>query len=621
MEGTNLSQGAEVTSTGVRYRVWAPGTTCAVVNVWPPNLDLSTPPRVVPLAPQPDGHHSGTDAEGSGGDRYLFRLDEGAALPCPASRFQPGDISGPALVVDPRAYPWGDEAWQRPPFRDLVIYEVHVGTFTPEGSFRGVIGKLPYLRDLGVNAVELMPLADFPGKRNWGYDGVRLFAPAHVYGTPDDLRALVNAAHAHGLAVILDVVYNHFGPNGNYLRQFSPDYFESRHHTPWGEAINFSTSEPTRQYFRDNVVHWMEEYHIDGFRLDATHAIYDDSARHILAEWAQMVHERGGYIIAEDERNDARLISSQEEGGFGCDAVWADDFHHNIEVALIDASVYAKDFGGELSELVSALQNGWVHPAPLRGGGTRQNTPCAHLPPERFVFCISNHDQAGNRAFGERLNHLVSPETYRAASALLCLIPYTPLLFMGQEWGASTPFQYFTDHHDELGRLIEEGRRSEMKDFPVSAKALVVRDFPSPQAEETFECSKLNWSEAERDGHGSCLRLYREALRLRRENAVFRPKDRAHTQVAELSCAVLAIRAEEPENDWLVLCDLRGGHHGDLRAEPFCQLAPNQQWRVRFSSNDPKFGGPNSVSFDPASGTLAFQIPEVLVLQAESSCL
>jgi len=617
MQGNNLSQGAEIMSGGVRYRVWAPAARRVEACIWRQSQDEKAEPLAVSLAPEPAGYFGGVDAGGRVGDCYQFRLDGGPRLPCPASRYQPGEVSGPAQVVDATAYKWKDHGWTRPAFRDLVIYELHVGTFTPEGTYRGVIGKLEYLRRLGVNAIELMPLADFPGRRNWGYDGVRLFAPARVYGTPDDLRALVDAAHAHGLALILDVVYNHFGPDGNYLRQFSPDYFEGRHHTPWGEAINFSTSEPTRQYYRDNIVYWMEEFHFDGFRLDATHAIFDDSSRHILAELAEIVHGRRGYIIAEDERNEAKIISPPEENGYGFNAVWADDFHHIIEVALTGASTYSTHFGGQLQELVNALDNGWVHPAPWPPGGVRHNTACAHLPPERFVFCISNHDQCGNRAFGERLNHFVSPETYRAASALLCLIPYTPLLFMGQEWGASTPFQFFTDHNEELGRLVDEGRRRELQRFPVFATALESNDLPAPQAEATFERSKLNWAESEIDGYGACLRLYREALSLRHAHSVFRPKNRASTRVEALSCGVLAIRARDTGEDWLLLCDLRGGHQGNLQSEPFCEIDSALHWRVRFSSNDPKFGGPDSVSFDPLSGKLVFQMPEVLVLQAE----
>ena len=269
-------------------------------------------------------------------------------------------------MIDPRAFTWHDEAWSRPPFRDLVIYELHVGRriHPGRGPTGAVIERLPYLKELGVTAIELMPLADFPGVRNWGYDGVRLYGPARVYGRPDDLRALVDAAHAHGLAVMLDVVYNHFGPDGNYLREFSPDYFEHRHHTPWGEALNFSRSPEVRAYYGANIEYWMDEFHFDGFRLDATHTIFDDSPRHILAELGEIVHRRGGYIIAEDERNEARLIAPPEEGGFGLNAVWADDFHHSLELALVDASMYAGIFTAELRELANILQNGWVHPPP-----------------------------------------------------------------------------------------------------------------------------------------------------------------------------------------------------------------------------------------------------------------
>ncbi len=608
-----LPQGADIDSDGVHYRVWAPKTERVKVRILPAADGAE---RVLELAPESDGYHAGLDAQGVAGDRYLFVLREGAEYPCPASRFQPDSVSGPSQVIDPRTFAWTDTGWQRPAFRDLVIYELHLGTFTPGGTYRAAIERLDYLVDLGVTAIELMPVADFPGDRGWGYDGVRLYAPARAYGHPDDLRALVDAAHAHGLAVILDVVYNHFGPDGNFLREFSPDYFESRHHTPWGEAINFSSSPQVREYFGANVTYWMDEFHFDGFRLDATHAIYDDSMRHILARLGEIVHERGGYIIAEDERNEAQLITSLAENGFGLDATWADDFHHNIEVALIDASMYARDFVGELHELVSALQSGWLHPSPWGPDGPRRNTACAHLPPERFVFCISNHDQCGNRAFGERLNHFVSPETYRAASALLCLIPYTPMIFMGQEWGASTPFLYFTEHNAELGRLVEEGRRKDMQKFEIFKDTLAQRELPAPQSPETFEQSKLRWDEAEQAGHGTCLELYRDTLQLRREHSVFRPRDRAHTHVAELKCGVLAIRARGADEDWLLLCDLRGDHRGNLRSEEFCALEGSREWGTVFSSNDLRYGGSDSVSFDPTTGKLVFQKPELLVLRA-----
>jgi len=608
----DFAQGAEITPEGVRYRVWAPSRRVSA-RIFPANHG---PQRTIALARDEGGFHQGVDDLGQAGDRYLFELDGGPAYPCPASRWQPEGVHGPSLVVDARGYPWKDARWKIPSFRDLVIYELHIGTFTPEGTFRAAIGKLPYLKQLGITAIEVMPVADFPGQRNWGYDGVLLFAPARIYGHPDDFRALVDAAHAHGIAVILDVVYNHFGPDGNYLREFSPAYFEGRHHTPWGEAVNFSSPE-VRAFYAANLLYWMGDFHIDGFRLDATHAIFDDSKKHILQELGELVHHHGRYIIAEDERTEPRLITPVPDAGFGLDAVWADDFHHVTEVAMIDASVYRKRFAGELDELLDTLRQGWTsrsfREAALKGGGA----PSANLPPQRFVFCISNHDQTGNRAFGERISHLVSPETYRAASALLCLTPCTPLLFMGQEWGASTPFQYFTDHEGELGKLVEEGRISELRRFPVYEKMLKAGKLPSPQAPETFEGSRLNWDEIETDGHGGCLRLYREALRLRREHAAFRPLLRENLRVFELRAGVLAIRADANGEDWLLLCDLEGGHRGELFADAAARPPANRKWRVAFSSNETRFGGPGAIDFDEQSGLIAFAGPELLVLKAE----
>ena len=613
MTGRKFSQGAEFHAGGVHYRVWAPKAERVVVRI----TGTDGGARALQLQPESEGFHSGLDELGGAGDRYLYETREGAAFPCPASRFQPESVSGPSMVVDPGAFRWTDAGWTRPAFRDLVIYELHVGTFTPGGTYRAAMDRLPYLRELGVNAIELMPLADFPGEFNWGYDGVRLYGPARVYGPPDDLRALVDSAHAHGLAMILDLVYNHFGPDGNFLREFSEDYFEGRHHTPWGEAINFSRSPQVRAYYKDNIRYWIEEFHFDGFRLDATHTIFDDSERHILAELGEIAHAEDRYIIAEDERNLAKLIAPLEDGGYNMNAVWADDFHHSVDVALIEGSMYAGVFEGRLQELSNTLRNGWVHPPPWEPGKPRYNTACAHLPPERFVFCISNHDQSGNRAFGERINHFITPESYRAASLLLCLVPYTPLLFMGQEWGATTPFLYFTDHHDELGRLVAEGRRKDLSKFAIFAKELKERDFPSPQMRETFELSRLRWEEADEKGHAGCLQLYREALRLRREHAAFRPFDREQMDVAELSCEVLAIRMQNGHARWLLLCDLRGGHRGDVQTERFCALGEPRRWQPVLSSNAPEFGGPASMSYNPLTGHFDFQQPEVLVLRAE----
>lgn len=594
---------------GVRYRVWAPAHSSMEVRVFTEGGAFA---RTVPLLRVEGGYFEGIDPGGRAGDLYKFRLPDGGEFPDPASRSQAAGVHGPSRVVDARDYAWRDGAWQRPPFRDLVIYELHLGTFSPEGTFRGAIARLAYLRELGINAIELMPVADFPGGRGWGYDGVLQFAPAEAYGSPDDLRALVDASHGHGIAVLLDVVYNHFGPAGNYLSQYSPYFFSSEDKTPWGDAVNFGHehSEAVRAFYRANILHWMEDFHLDGFRLDATHAIIDASEPHILAELAALVHERGGYIIAEDERNERRIITDRADGGYGFDGVWADDFHHIVEVGLLESSVYRRDFEGDLVELEKALQQGWYYTGQLsKGRGKPKGTPAHSLPPERFVYCISNHDQIGNRAFGERLSHLVSPSAYRAASALLLLTPHTPLLFMGQEWGASTPFQYFTDHEEGLGHMIEKGRREEFSE--AFAKSHEQGEVPGCQAETTFLRSKLDWAELERPEHASILALYRQLLRLRREEPAFRPTSREQMRVAALVGKTIALRAG---GEWLVLCDLDGEGTASLRDE-FCTLEAPRQWKRVLSTNEERFGG-TGAALTASDGTIRFQQPEVQVFRA-----
>ncbi|MDI1312413.1 malto-oligosyltrehalose trehalohydrolase, partial [Prosthecobacter sp.] len=443
-------QGAEIIPDGVRYRIWAPERRHVEARIIPSEGGTA---RTLILAMDADGYHAGVDTQGVAGDRYQYMVDGAGPFPDPASRSQPDGVHGVSSVVDPHAYAWQDSGWKCPPLRDLVLYEIHIGTFTPEGTFLAVIGKLPYLSDLGINALQIMPVADFPGARNWGYDGVSLFAPARCYGTPDDLRALVDAAHEQGIAVVQDVVYNHLGADGNYLGVYSRFYFNDEVHTPWGASLNYDGHQhpAVREYFLSNVAYWLDEFHFDGLRLDATHAILDASSRHLLAEIADAAHERGAFVIAEDERNLAAVIATD---GHGMDAVYADDFCHSIQVALGDNS-YREDFTGSATELADELWHGWhyrgqvsQHLGVARGGAGD------HLSPEKFALCISNHDQVGNRAFGERLHQLTTPAAYRAASALLLLAPATPMLFMGQEWGAETPFQYFTNHNDELGRLV-----------------------------------------------------------------------------------------------------------------------------------------------------------------------
>jgi len=574
------SLGAHPVSEGVLFCTWAPEAACMSVELH--RQGVSAPETIV-LPERANGYHWGIVPTARAGDAYGFRRESGPVLPDPASRAQQHDVHGLSLIVNPKTFSWTDAQWERPPFRDIVIYELHIGTFTTEGTFLAAAERLPDLQDLGVTAIQLMPIADFPGTRNWGYDGVSIYAPARAYGTPDDLRTLVDRAHLLGLAVILDVVYNHFGPDGNYLSAYSPHYFHPRHHTPWGNAFNFDgdMAGPVRRFFRENPVYWMEDFHIDGFRFDATHEIQDDSTRHILAEMTTGIHERGGYTIAEDSRNLADVIS---ETGLGFDGVWADDFHHAARVSQTgEQHSYFQDFEGTMAEIMTTFRQGWLYCGqPSRTKKKPRGTKASHLPPSRFVWCLSNHDQTGNRALGERLNHLVSPEAYRALSVLLCLSPYTPMLFMGQEWSASTPFQFFTEHNDELGRAVTKGRRREFASFPEFANASQQESIPDPQAISTFEHSRLKWDEAGADGHRQIRELYRECLRLRLRDKAFRPADRGSWKAELSSSGAGLIHYTGSSTDFLLLFDVKG-----KSALPPIEAG----WECILSSEDERFGG------------------------------
>nr|MDQ3622966.1 malto-oligosyltrehalose trehalohydrolase [Verrucomicrobiota bacterium] len=537
----------------------------------------------------------------------------------PGSRAQRDTVHGASVVIDPGAYAWSDAGWVRPRFRDLVIYEAHVGTFTPEGTFRAAIAKLPYLRSLGVMALELMPIGDFAGSRNWGYDGVLLYAPARAYGRPDDLRALVDAAHGQGLAVILDVMYNHLGPDGNYLAQYSGAFFNDSHHTPWGAALNFDgeSCAAVREFFIANPIYWMEEFHIDGFRLDATHAIIDESEPHILSEIAAAIHGQGGYAIAEDERNEARLLLGTQGCGYNFDGVWADDFHHVVRVGQTgQREAYFQNFEGSIDEVVDTLRHGWLYRGQRsRVTGHPRGTACRQLPPSKFIHCISNHDQAGNRAFGERINASIGPEAYRALSMLLCLTPYTPMLFMGQEWAASTPFLYFTDHHAELGTLITAGRRREFKDFPGFSDLAALQQIPDPQDTQTFGNSKLHWSELHEGLHARVLLLYAECLRMRAANPALRPESRETWAVERLGFGVGAVRFDERAASHLLIFDPAGSHAGHLRDEVVAALPAGHRWERVLSSNEERFGGTGAHSFHEDIQSCEFRGPETVLLR------
>ena len=452
---------------------------------------------------------------------YMFVLDGGPPLPDPRSPWQPCGIDGPSRILDHNVFDWTDQRWQAPPLSAAIVYELHIGTFTPEGTFTAAIDKLDHLVELGISHVELMPVAEFSGSRGWGYDGADLYAPHHAYGGPDGLKRLVDACHARGLAVILDVVYNHMGPAGNYLARFGP-YFTDRHATPWGQAINFDgpDSIPVRRFFCDNALMWLRDYHFDALRIDAVHAIVDTSAVHFLEQLAAEVTDlatlsgRHLALIAESDLNDPRVVRSAAIGGYGIHSQWSDDFHHALHAVLTgERDGYYADFAS-LADLAKALQQVFVYDGRYSSFRRRRHgRPAVGLPASSFLGYLQNHDQIGNRAKGERSSHLMSLGRLKIAAALVMTAPFIPMLFQGEEWGASSPFIYFTDHKDvELGRAVTEGRRREFAAFSAH-----VEDVPDPQAPETFECSRLNWGEIEKNPHAEMLDWHRRLIGLRRK--------------------------------------------------------------------------------------------------------
>lgn len=576
--------GARVAPDGVHYCVWAPDHQQLATTI----VRADGAEEVLPMQRQADGYFTAHDPRGVAGDRYYYLLPHGDARPDPASRFQPDGVHGPSECIDPSAYVWKAANWKRPGWRGQAIYEIHLGTFTPEGTFRAAIDKLDHVVALGAEAIELMPIADFPGQRNWGYDGVALFAPARCYGRPDDFRALVDAAHQRGLIVILDVVYNHLGPDGNYLAQFSSGYFHPDRHTPWGQAFHLSGSgsRPARNFFLSNAAYWLDEFRVDGLRLDATHAIEDDSPRHLLAEIADLAHERGAFLIAEDERNSCDVLKRPDGSGAGIDAAWADDFHHQVRVALTGVQEsYFGSYRGNAEEIVRTLGNGWFYVGqsyPFWKGRPKGES-CRHLPTSAFVYCIENHDQVGNRALGERLEHLIDRDAFRAASALLCLIPYAPLLFMGQEWAASTAFLYFTDHAGELGQLVSKGRQKEFSAAGLN-QHLAPENVPDPQRPETFECSKLNWAEVRQGHHGETLELYRTCLEQRKIWLKGEALRRENWQVAAVG-DVVVIRYQVPGQPVrLIMSSLQGGVRVAIRDDSILRPPPGCHWKIEFET-------------------------------------
>jgi maltooligosyltrehalose trehalohydrolase len=491
-------------------------------RVWAPEakqVSLAVGETHLPMSRHPDGWWT-AHRPMRPGDQYGYLVNGEGPFPDPRSRYQPHGVHGLSQWIDHEAFAWSDEGWQALPLAAGAIYELHIGTFSDAGTFEGAIPKLSHLVELGITHVELMPVAEFSGAHGWGYDGVDLFAPHHVYGTPDDLKHLVDACHAHGLAVLLDVVYNHLGPAGNYLSRFGP-YFTPRYHTPWGDAVNLdgAGSNEVRRFFCDNAIMWLRDYHVDGLRLDAVHALIDTSATHFLEQLAAEVDTleatlgRHLVLIAESDLNDPRVIRAREAGGYGMDAQWSDDFHHALHSVITgERSGYYEDFG-TLAHLARALQAGFVYASTHSPHRQRvHGRPPHDVPGWRFVVAAQNHDQVGNRATGERLAHLASAPRAQIAAALLLCAPFVPMLFQGEEWGASSPFQYFTAHEDaELGTLVREGRRKEFAAFGWDPSSI-----PDPQATDTFERSRLRWDECADSAHAPLLAWYRALLALRR---------------------------------------------------------------------------------------------------------
>jgi len=518
--------GAEHRADGTtRFRLWAPGTESV-------DLDLSGAQGQARLPMQRDaeGWHELVTAAAAGA-RYRFVVGEGLLVPDPASRWNPEDVHGASEVVDPQAYIWRND-WRGRPWHEAVVYELHIGTFSPEGTFAAAAARLPALAALGITAIELMPVADFPGTRNWGYDGVLPFAPDASYGRPEDLKALVDAAHGLGLMMLLDVVYNHFGPEGNYLHAYCPEFFNAKHQTPWGAAINFddACARTVRDFFIHNALYWVEEYRFDGLRLDAIHAIRDDSTPHIVTEIAQALHagpgrERQVHLVLENDANQSRFLARNPQGAVqAATAQWNDDVHHALHVPLTgEADGYYADYAdAPLARLGRGLAEGFIYqgdPSEFRGGELR-GEPSAQLPPTAFISFLQTHDQVGNRAFGERIHALSEPPRERAALAALLLAAHVPMLFMGEEWAAATPFQFFCDFGPELAEAVTRGRREEFGRFAAFADPAVRERIPDPNAPATFLSSKLNWAEAEISPHRERLALVRELLAVRRQHIV-----------------------------------------------------------------------------------------------------
>jgi maltooligosyltrehalose trehalohydrolase len=554
--------GAETRDDGTtRFRLWAPSQ---------PEIRLvldGGKDDAQPMDKQTDGWFELVTDKAPAGTRYQFQLPDGLAVPDPASRFQPEDVNGPSLVVDPKSYEWRNTDWRGRPWEETILYELHVGCFTDEGTYDGVRRKLDHLVDLGVTAIEFLPLADFAGRRGWGYDGVLPYAPDDAYGSTDSLKRLIDEAHGRNLMVFLDVVYNHFGPEGNYLSTYAKSFFTERHHTPWGAAINFDGKDarPVRDYFINNALYWLNEYRFDGLRFDAVHAIIDDTKPHVLTELAETVRRkveeatpgRQIHLVLENEANQAhRLVRDDDRLPPHYTAQWNDDFHNTAHALVTgERAGYYEDFCDESHEkLARSLMDGFVYqgdPSPHQDGKIR-GEPSAHLLPQAFVSFLQNHDQVGNRAMGERLSALISAERLKAITAVLLLTPQIPMLFMGEEWASDRPFNFFTDFHGELADAVREGRRKEFAKFAEFSDPEARKKIPDPNEASTFNGSKLDWDAVSEPSHAEWLSWYKTLIDTRR------------TRIVPLLSKIGADSTAEVRNDTVIVAHWPLGDSGRL---------------------------------------------------------
>jgi maltooligosyltrehalose trehalohydrolase len=598
--GKNLSLGAIPYEQGTQFRIWAPVARKVEVVVEDKNLRY-------PLGAEEDGYFSGLLPEARVGSLYRFSLEGGEAFPDPASRYQPEGPHGPSQVVDPDSYVWSksETNWPGVSIEGQVFYELHIGTFSPEGTFLSAIREFSRLRDLGITLLECMPLAEFSGDVGWGYDGVTLFAPFHRYGRPDDLRQMIDAAHQRGLGIILDVVYNHLGPDGNYLRTYSNHYFSDKD-TEWGNAINFDgeNSKPVRDFFLANVSHWIAEYHFDGLRLDATQSIHDTESHgtHIIAEIGDGVRSsakgRKTIVLAENEPQDSRLLRSAAQNGYGLDAVWNDDFHHSAVVAVTGRrEAYFSDHFGLPQEFISAAKYGYLYQGQYYSWQQHpRGTPSLDLDARAFITFLENHDQISNFGRSQRLRLISSPARYRAITALWLLSPGTPMFFQGQEYGAQTPFHYFAGHTGELAAAVTRGRGSFMLQFATQDTPEMKIRVADPEDPETFRQSQLDPSEQER--HLEIVQLHTDLLALRRTDPTLSRGDcRVDGAVLGQSCFVLRYLTSSCE-DRLLLVNLGVGLDLPHLPEPLTAPPAGCEWQVQWSSEWPQYGGCGSYAPD-----------------------